>query len=486
MILALALLLATLVLRAASSSRRVHGKLLTSCLLFATSAAAAALVRYAPLTPPVVDQIRTVNPLLITFGVINVLVVLAINPWRENRVPEQFPTIVQDAIVIGVFALAAMLFMQEKILATTAVGAVVIGFALQDTLGNLFAGLAIQIEKPFRVGHWVTIAGTDGVVTRSDVAGDEDPDQGRQLRDRARTASSPRRRSRTTRSRRRTRGSRSRSAPATTTPPNEVKAVDSRRVVRRAADRARPAARGADRRLRRVGDHLPRARLDDRLRRRHAACAIASARCIYYAFRRHGISIPYPIQVQIGRTLPPARRRRRRRDAGTFDVVEIFAPLSDEQRGQPAATARAAAVRGGRGRSSREGAAGNSMFVVMRGEAVGDAREDRAARWRGCATAAFFGEMSLLTGEPRTRDGHRRRPIASCWRSASRRSAASCWPTRRLSSGSPRPSGRAAPSSDQPPRARGRRRPSAETAAHLRRPRAGIFCGSRDGSPPSR
>ena len=55
--------------------------------------------------------------------------------------------------------------MPDRIVATTAVGAVVIGFALQDTLGNLFAGLAIQIEKPFRVGHWVTIGGVDGIVS---------------------------------------------------------------------------------------------------------------------------------------------------------------------------------------------------------------------------------------------------------------------------------------------------------------------------------
>ena len=55
--------------------------------------------------------------------------------------------------------------LQERIFATTAVGAVVIGFALQDTLGNLFAGLAIQIEKPFRVGHWVRIADIDGQVS---------------------------------------------------------------------------------------------------------------------------------------------------------------------------------------------------------------------------------------------------------------------------------------------------------------------------------
>ena len=50
-------------------------------------------------------------------------------------------------------------------MATTAVGAVVVGLALQDTLGNLFAGLAIQVEKPFRVGDWVTIGGQDGMVS---------------------------------------------------------------------------------------------------------------------------------------------------------------------------------------------------------------------------------------------------------------------------------------------------------------------------------
>ena len=147
--LGLGLALATLVLRSVSSSRRVRAKLLTSGLLFATSALASALLAYAPLTAPVIEQIHTINPLLLTFGIINALVVLAINSWRQDRVSEQFPNIVQDTIVIGIFALAAILFMQDKILATTAVGAVVLGFALQDTLGNLFAGLAIQIE-PFR------------------------------------------------------------------------------------------------------------------------------------------------------------------------------------------------------------------------------------------------------------------------------------------------------------------------------------------------
>ena len=54
--------------------------------------------------------------------------------------------------------------LREQLLTTSAVGAVVVGFALQDTLGNLFAGLAIQIEKPFRVGQWMQIGGREGQV----------------------------------------------------------------------------------------------------------------------------------------------------------------------------------------------------------------------------------------------------------------------------------------------------------------------------------
>ena len=35
---------------------------------------------------------------------------------------------------------------------------------MQETLGNAFAGLAIQIEKPFRVGHWITVGSHEGSV----------------------------------------------------------------------------------------------------------------------------------------------------------------------------------------------------------------------------------------------------------------------------------------------------------------------------------
>ena len=391
------LLLITLVLRSATVSRRVRGRLLTSCVVFATSAAAAALVKYAPLTPAVVDEIQTANPLLLTFGVINVLVVLAINPWREHRVPDQFPTIVQDAIVIGLFALAAVLFMQEKILATTAVGAVVIGFALQDTLGNLFAGLAIQIEKPFRVGHWVTIGGIDGAVTevtwratkirtkagnfvvvpnsvvaKETITNYSEPTQDTLLEVEVGASYG--------------------------TPPNEVKAVireallDEPLIVRDRPPDVLVADFAASAITYRVRVWTTDFGTDIFVRDRVRSL-------IYYAFRRHGINIPYPIQVQLS-DVPGAAAEVEKVGPATLDPVSIFAPLTTDQRGRLLEGTRALVYAAGE-TIVREGAHGSSMFLLMRGEAV-----VTLARTSGEVARLhdgdFFGEMSLLTGEPRT------------------------------------------------------------------------------------
>ena len=51
------------------------------------------------------------------------------------------------------------------VLASSAIVAAIAGFALQDTLGNAFAGIAIQIDKPFRVGHWIAVGSHEGRVT---------------------------------------------------------------------------------------------------------------------------------------------------------------------------------------------------------------------------------------------------------------------------------------------------------------------------------
>lgn len=44
------------------------------------------------------------------------------------------------------------------VLATSAVFSLILGLALQDTLGNLFAGVALQLDKPYEIGDWVEVA----------------------------------------------------------------------------------------------------------------------------------------------------------------------------------------------------------------------------------------------------------------------------------------------------------------------------------------
>ncbi len=43
------------------------------------------------------------------------------------------------------------------ILATSAIFSLVLGLALQDTLGNLFSGVALQFDKPYAIGDWIEI-----------------------------------------------------------------------------------------------------------------------------------------------------------------------------------------------------------------------------------------------------------------------------------------------------------------------------------------
>src|SRR5204863_6486443 len=93
-------------------------------------------------------QFTSIERLAFAAGLINLLVIAFLNPLRDDRVPDRYPAILQDFMVIGLLVLVATLVFHDKLLTTSAVSAVVIGFALQDTLGNAFAGLAIQSERP--------------------------------------------------------------------------------------------------------------------------------------------------------------------------------------------------------------------------------------------------------------------------------------------------------------------------------------------------
>jgi small-conductance mechanosensitive channel/CRP-like cAMP-binding protein len=391
-------LLLALVVRAASVNRLVRRKLrLSFFLALVYLVVSVALGRFA-LSPDMAARVVSVIQLCMALAIINLAVVLAINPLRADRVPERFPNIVQDTIIIGLFLIVATVVMQEKFLTTSAVGAVVIGFALQDTLGNMFSGLAIQVEKPFRVGHWVGVGGHEGQVS-------EVTWRATKLRTKA--------------------GNLvvlpnafvskeaivNYSEPAVPTrlevdvgvsygvPPNQVKAALLEAVANAAMALPEPAP---DALIVEFGPsavvYRVRFWVNDYARDGLARDQVRSA--IYYSLRRHGYEIPFPMQIEIPRPEETERASERiDRVSGILAPVALFAPLPSEQRDELAA--RAVERLYGKGEKIvRQGDAGGSMFIIRRGRVrVLEASGRELAVFEA---GGYFGEMSMLTGQPRS------------------------------------------------------------------------------------
>lgn len=390
--------LAALGIRAASVNRLVRRKLRLSFVLALVYLAGSAALSRLGLSPDMAGRVLSVIQLCMALAIINLIVVVAINPLRADRVPERFPNIVQDTIIIGLFLIVATVVMQEKFLTTSAVGAVVIGFALQDTLGNMFAGLAIQVEKPFRVGHWVGVGGHEGQVSEVTWRATKlRTKQGNLVvlpnafisKEAIVNYSEP-------------------AAPTRLevevgvsygVPPNQVKAALLEAAANAPLALADPAPDvviadfGASAVVYRV-----RFWTADFSRDAVARDQVRSA--VYYALRRHGYEIPFPMQIEIPRPEEAERASERiERVSRILAPVALFAPLDPDQRGELAA--RAVERLYGQGEKIvRQGEAGGSMFVIHRGRV-------RVVEASGRELAVFgageyVGEMSMLTGQPRS------------------------------------------------------------------------------------
>jgi Cyclic nucleotide-binding domain/Mechanosensitive ion channel, beta-domain/Mechanosensitive ion channel MscS, C-terminal len=302
-------------------------------------------------------------------------------------------------MVIGLLVVIATFVFEDKLLTTSAVGAVVVGFALQDTLGNAFAGLGIQSEKPFRVGHWIRVGEFEGRVA-------EVTWRATKLRTKsgnfvivpnniiAKDAIT------------------NYSEPAV---PTRLEVEIGASYLATPAD-VKAAALEAVRQVPRILREPPpdvllhsfdgsaityRARfwiadyeMDEEVRDQ-----VRTA--IFYAFGRRGIEIPWPIEVGYSREWPePDAATKQQEREQVLAGVDLFARLTDEQRREIAA---ASSIRlYGTGETVvRQGEPGQSMFIVCSGAASVVLEPDRrevAVIEKG----GYFGEMSLLTGDARS------------------------------------------------------------------------------------
>ncbi len=91
------------------------------------------------------------------------LLLLAVAAWERIRPP--MPRIFLDVlrwlmVAAAVVAILSAAGVEPGSLFTgSAVVTAVLGFALKDTLGNVFAGLAIHAEHPFEIGDWIQYDG---------------------------------------------------------------------------------------------------------------------------------------------------------------------------------------------------------------------------------------------------------------------------------------------------------------------------------------
>jgi small-conductance mechanosensitive channel/CRP-like cAMP-binding protein len=342
--------------------------------------------------------------LALTFAFIRLGVSLVLKLVRLRARPT--PKILRDVLDGTLYLVATLVIVQREfqidlssLLAGSAIISVVVGLALQETLGNLFAGLAIQLERPFQVGDIISV-GQDvfGRIVQIGWRATRVENKRREI------ISLPN----TTFSKQGVKNYSRGNEPVGfdtfveltyETPPNRVKAVIRETLAEVPLILSEPAARirtwqydpsGIKYRIRFYVSDVARANgvRDEILTR------------LWYRLRRENIEIPYQQRVvhlrfpdQQATEFPVSER------IALLDDVDIFRVLGPGERERVAHEM--VARRFGRGeRIIEQGAPGQTFYVVAAGTvSILTARGIEVTR---LGRGQYFGEMSLLTGEPRS------------------------------------------------------------------------------------
>jgi small-conductance mechanosensitive channel/CRP-like cAMP-binding protein len=160
------LLAAALILALRLALPRDPGRLARQPIaLLAVHLVALAFYRLVPAGEPVRRLLGPLALLLLLLSIARSAVLLVVDVLVGRRLGRPLPRIFRDIIqglvyvTIGLATLHAAGVEPGSLLTTSALLTAVIGLSLQETLGNLFAGLAIQAQRPFEVGDWIQFDG---------------------------------------------------------------------------------------------------------------------------------------------------------------------------------------------------------------------------------------------------------------------------------------------------------------------------------------
>lgn len=350
---------------------------------------------------------------LFLFATLAYLVVRALNTavFGLVRLRRDFeaPTLVRNIFSIIAFtALFFIIFTQifpdvnlGALFTTSAIFGVILGLALQDTLGNFFAGISLQADRPFQVGDVITVGAHQhtGVVEEITWRAVKI----RTFQNHVVLISN----------------STAAKEPIEVSPRDNLNA----RLVlfntlytdspAKTIHVVREAVREADNvsqkitpivRIRNMGEsgveYEVKYWLEDYAKYNDTDALVRQR--IWYAFRRNDLSFAYPTRTLLVERRPKISGGDAAPIVERLAAVDIFAPLSTEETTMLAQAATSHVFAPGE-TVIRAGDPGSSMFVVHNGRVAVQLTEN--GRPRTVATlseGAFFGEMALFTGEPRT------------------------------------------------------------------------------------
>jgi small-conductance mechanosensitive channel/CRP-like cAMP-binding protein len=287
------------------------------------------------------------------------------------------------------------------LLAGSGVAAIILGFGMQNLLKTLVAGAELQIGKPYKVGDWLQIGETIGEVVEinwvdtrlrtNDAISIEIPND-KIVEGNIINLSHPTP----------VYAMRLQVGADYNVPPNRVKDA-----LRRAATNADGLLEDPPPKvfLRDFGDsaivYEVKFWINGHARYNDICDAIRTN--IWYEFRRQKINIPFPMRtLQIDRKNAKAEPKPTESARAVLRKEPLFRCLTDAQ--IDALLKDADVNHFGRGEAViEEGTDGDSMFILLRGTAqVSVTKNGTKIRVGVLRQGDCFGEMSLLTGEPRT------------------------------------------------------------------------------------
>ncbi len=354
-----------------------------------------------------------IGALLVLMSTVVVVALLNRYLWDfyfEKKKQTPIPRFLREMVALLIFLIALLVVLSvfyhaerelQGLLAGSGIVAIILGFAGQNLFGGIIAGISLQISRPYKVGDWLQVSDrfaevmeinwrstrlrtNDGIyldipnneIVRQTIVNLHYPSQVHAMRIRVGVEYK--------------------------NPPGRVKDALLRATKNAEGVMKEPppkvflidfAESAAMYEIKfYMGNHAAFNDVTDAIRTN-----------VWYELKRQRITIPFPIRTLHVERRPKAPLQEGQEEARAILRGEpLFQCLRDDQ--IDGLVKRSQLNRFGRGeRVIEEGAHGDSMFILLRGTAqVSVARNGAAIRVGALRAGDCFGEMSLLTGEPRT------------------------------------------------------------------------------------